>query len=415
VFKDEPFIAPLRQAYADGKLPRTRLSDMIRRMLRAMYAVGIDRWGAAPAVDLSAHHEVAVETARQGIVLLKNDGVLPLAADTTAKIAVIGGHADEGVPIGTGSSAVSPVGGYAAEIKIGGGHVLGRYRNLYLVPPSPLTELKKLLPKARIAFDSGQSPAEAALLARRCDAAIVFGIRVEGEGFDYPDMTLPWGQDEVISAVTAANPNTIVVLETGNPVALPWRGRAKAIVQAWYPGQGGAQALAEIVVGRTNPSGRLPLTWPENLAQTPRPELPGLGTPWGTPTTIRYDEGADVGYRWYARQDLKPAYAFGHGLNYTSFAYRDLDLRGGDTVAASFTVTNTGPRDGADVTQLYLTSAAGGDRLRLLDFARVALKPGESRRVSLTAEPRLLARFDINSRPLAHRRGQAPRRRRPRR
>jgi beta-glucosidase len=344
---------------------------------------------------MAAHHAVALETARQGIVLLKNDGVLPLAPDTTAKIAVIGGHADQGVPVGTGSSAVKPVGGYAAEIKIGGGHVLGLFRNLYLVPPSPLAELKKLLPKARIAFDSGQSPAEAALLARRSDIAIVFGIRVEGEGFDYPDMTLPWGQDEVISAVTSVNPNTIVVLETGNPIALPWGERAKAVLQAWYPGQGGAQALAEILTGRVNPSGRLPITWPQDLAQTPRPELPGLGTPWGTPTTIRYDEGAEVGYRWYAQKGLTPAYSFGHGLSYTSFAYRDLELDGGDTVTARVTVANTGPRDGADVVQLYLTRAAGEDRLRLLGFARVELKVGESRRVTLSADPRLLARFDM--------------------
>jgi beta-glucosidase len=395
VFGDEPFIAPLRKAFDEGRLPKQRLSDMVRRILRAMYAVGIDRWGAPPQVDMAAHHAVALETARQGIVLLKNDGVLPLAPDTTAKIAVIGGHADQGVPVGTGSSAVKPVGGYAAEIKIGGGHVLGLFRNLYLVPPSPLAELKKLLPKARIAFDSGQSPAEAALLARRSDIAIVFGIRVEGEGFDYPDMTLPWGQDEVISAVTSVNPNTIVVLETGNPIALPWGERAKAVLQAWYPGQGGAQALAEILTGRVNPSGRLPITWPQDLAQTPRPELPGLGTPWGTPTTIRYDEGAEVGYRWYAQKGLTPAYSFGHGLSYTSFAYRDLELDGGDTVTARVTVANTGPRDGADVVQLYLTRAAGEDRLRLLGFARVELKVGESRRVTLSADPRLLARFDM--------------------
>jgi len=397
VFGDEPFIAPLRKAYEDGKLPKARLSEMVFRILRSMYAVGIDRWGAAPLLDMAAHHEVALETARQGIVLLKNDGVLPIAADSTAKIAVIGGHADQGVPVGTGSSAVLPVGGYAAEIKIGGGHVLGRFRNLYLVPPSPLDELKKLLPKARIEFDSGQSPAEAALLARRCDIAIVFGIRVEGEGFDYPDMTLPWGQDEVIAAVTAVNLNTIVVFETGNPIAMPWSDRARAILQAWYPGQGGAQALAEILTGRVNPSGRLPMTWPKDLAQTPRPELPGLGTPWGTSTTIHYDEGAEVGYRWYAQQRLTPAYAFGHGLSYTGFAYRDFELRGGDTVTASFTVTNTGARDGADVAQLYLTNAAGEDRLRLLGFERVALKAGESRRVTLTADPRLLARFDMNA------------------
>jgi beta-glucosidase len=397
VFGDEPFIAPLRNAFNEAKLPKARLSDMVCRILRSMYAVGIDRWGAAPQVDMASHHAVALETARQGIVLLKNDGVLPLAGDTTAKIAVIGGHADQGVPVGTGSSAVLPVGGYAAEIKIGGPHPLGLFRNLYLVPPSPLAELKKLLPKAKIEFDSGQSPAEATLLARRSDIVIVFGIRVEGEGFDYPDMTLPWGQDEVISAVTSVNPNTIVVFETGNPIAMPWHDRAKAILQAWYPGQGGAQALAEILTGRVNPSGKLPMTWPQDLAQTPRPELPGLGTPWGTPTTIRYEEGAEVGYRWYAQKRLAPAYSFGHGLSYTSFAYRDLELHGGDTVAASVTVTNTGSRDGADVAQLYLTHAAGEDRLRLIAFARVALKSGESRRITLAADPRLLARFDMTA------------------
>jgi beta-glucosidase len=139
------------------------------------------------------------------------------------------------------------------------------------------------------------------------------------------------------------------------------------------------------------------MTWPQNLAQTPRPELPGLGTPWGTPTTIRYDEGSEVGYRWYAQKGLTPAYPFGHGLSYTSFAWRDLELHGGDTVTASITVTNTGLRDGADAAQLYLTHAAGEDRLRLIGFERVALKPGESRRVTLTADSRLLARFDMTA------------------
>lgn len=129
---------------------------------------------------------------------------------------------------------------------------------------------------------------------RRSDVVIVFGIRVEGEGFDLPDLTLPWGQDAIIDTVASLNPNTIVVLETGNPVAMPWRDKVKAIVQAWYPGQAGGQAIAEVLTGKVNPSGRLPITFPKSLAQTPRPELPGLGTPWGTPTTIRYDEGAKL-------------------------------------------------------------------------------------------------------------------------
>src|SRR5262245_59874708 len=116
---------------------------------------------------------------------------------------------------------------------------MGPARNLFLMPSSPLAELKKLLPNAQIDFDPGQTPAEAALLVKRSDVVIAFGIRVEGEAFDSPDLSLPWGQDAVLDAVAAANPNTIVVLETGNPVSMPWRNRVKAIVQAWYPGQAG--------------------------------------------------------------------------------------------------------------------------------------------------------------------------------
>jgi beta-glucosidase len=138
----------------------------------------------------------------------------------------------------------------------------------------------------------------------------------------------------------------------------------------------------------------LPITFPESLDQHPRPVLPGLGTPWGTPTTIEYQEGAEIGYRWYAKTGAKPMYAFGHGLSYTSFEYGDLAVEGGDTVTATFTVTNTGERAGADVPQLYLTAAAGDPRMRLLGFERVDLEPGESRQVTVTADRRLLARFD---------------------
>jgi beta-glucosidase len=280
-------------------------------------------------------------------------------------------------------------------VPVGGSGVMGSSaRDLLLMPSSPLAELRRLLPDADVDFDPGVSPAEAALLARRSDVAIVFAIRVEGEGLDIPDLSLPWGQDAVIEAVAAANPNTVVVLETGNPVALPWRERVRAIVQAWYPGQAGGRAIAEVLTGAVNPSGRLPVSFPADLAQTPRPELPGLGAPRRTPTTIRYDEGAEVGYRWFARTGRRPRYPFGHGLGYTSFAYHDLEVTGGETVAASFTVENTGRRAGADVPQLYLVEAPGERRLRLLGFERVELAPGESRRVTLTADPRLLARFD---------------------
>jgi beta-glucosidase len=195
---------------------------MVRRILRSVYAVGIDRWGAVPAVDMAKHNELALEIARQGIVLLKNDGaLLPLAADRPLKIAVIGGYAQQGVISGTGSGAVAPVGGFADVIKIGGAGIMGHLRNLFLFPPSPMQELANALPNAQTEFDPGSTPAEAALTAWRADIVIAFGIRVEGEGFDLPDLSLPWGQDAVIEAVASVNPNTIVVLETGNPAAMP--------------------------------------------------------------------------------------------------------------------------------------------------------------------------------------------------
>ncbi|CQD04007.1 glycosyl hydrolase family protein 3 [Mycobacterium lentiflavum] len=388
----EAFSEPLRSAHADGKLPKDRLSDMVRRILRSMFAVGIDRGADAPEPDMAAHNEIALQIARQGIVLLQNRGVLPLAPD--ARIAVIGGHAQLGVPTGCGSSAVVPPGGYAQVVPIGGSGLTGGTRNLYLLPSSPVEALRKQLPNARIEFDPGLSPAEAVLAARRADVAIVFGIRVEGEGFDGADLSLPWGQDAVIAAVAAANPNTVVVLETGNPAVMPWQESANAILQAWYPGQAGGQAIAEIIAGQVNPSGRLPITFPAGLDQTPRPKLPDLGAAFGTPTTIDYFEGAEVGYRWFASKGHTPLFAFGHGLSYTSFEYYDLEATGGDTVTASFSVANTGERSGAEVAQLYLTH---GQRLRLLGFERVQLDPGATCRVTISADPRLLGRYQGGS------------------
>ncbi len=394
MWKVKPFEAPLRAALVEGRLPRERLSNMVRRILRSIYALGLDEPRPTPTIDMAAHNAIALETARQGIVLLKNDGVLPLVPDAPARVAVIGGYAQLGVPAGTGSSAVTPPGGFASVIKIGGPGIMGPSRNLYLHPSSPYEALRRALPGAHVEFDPGMFAAEAAALARRSDVVIFFAIRMEGESFDLPDLSLPWGQDAVIDAVAAANPNTVVVLETGNPVAMPWHDKVRAIVQAWYPGQAGGQAIAEVLTGAVNPSGRLPITFPADLAQTPRPQLPGLGTPWGTPTTISYDEGAEVGFRWFAKTGATPRYPFGHGLSYTSFAYHDLAVLGGETATASFTVTNNGPRAGADIPQLYLTEAPGERRMRLLGFERVELAPGESRRVTLTADPRLLARFD---------------------
>jgi beta-glucosidase len=170
--------------------------------------------------------------------------------------------------------------------------------------------------------------------------------------------------------------------------------KARAIVESWYSGNVGGRAIAEVLSGAINPSGRLPVTFYESVEQTPHPVMPGFGTPDNTPTAIDYHEGAEVGYRWLAKTGDEPLYAFGHGLSYTTFSYRDLKVGGGETITATFTVTNSGDREGADVPQLYLTEAPGEKRMRLLGFERVELAPGQSRQVTLTADPRLLARFD---------------------
>lgn len=394
LWQAEAFGAGLRAAHADGTLPADRLSDMVRRILRSIFAVGVERREAVPEPDMNAHNDIALRIARQGIVLLANGGVLPIAPQSAARIAVIGGYAQLGVAAGYGSSTVVPPGGHAGVIPIGGPGLEAGLRNLYLLPSSPLNELRGQLPRAQVDFDPGVTPAEAARAARRADIAIIFAVRAEGEGFDGADLSLPWGQDALIAAVSAANPHTVVVLETGNPVAMPWRDSVNAIVQAWYPGQAGGRAIAEILAGQVNPSGRLPITFPVDLGQTPRPELPHPDAPWGTPTTIDYFEGADVGYRWFARNGLEPMFAFGHGLSYTSFEYRDMVVTGGDSVTASFTAANVGDRAGADVPQLYLTAAPGERCLRLLGFQRLELEPGESQRVTIEADPRLLARYD---------------------
>jgi beta-glucosidase len=396
--QEEWFVGPLKQAYQEGKFPKERLSDMVRRILRATYASGIDKWsGKGPEPDMAAHHEAVVETARQGIVLLKNDGaILPLGGKK--RIAVIGGQANIGaMGGGGGSSQVIPWKGHALQVPLGGEGSLGLLRHMVLNGPAPLAELRKLLPEADVVFDAGEYPAQAAMQARRADVAVVFANKFETEGFDSPDLTLPYGQDALISAVAAANPNTVVVLQTGNPVSMPWRGKVKAIVQAWYAGQAGGQPMAEVLAGKVNPSGRLPVTFHASINQTPHPKLAGFGTPRDTPTTIKYHEGAEVGYRWLARTGQKPNYAFGHGLSYTNFSYRDLKVSGGETVTATFTVTNTGKRAGADVPQVYLTGVGETKRMRLLGFERVELQPGESKEVTVTADPRLLARFDANA------------------
>ena len=395
----------LAQAAAKDPAYAKRLDDMNRRILTAIYANGLDRYPARPGgkIDLKANSEAALETAKQGIVLLRNErGVLPLAR-TARKIVVIGGYADSGVLSGAGSSQVHAEGGAAIKVPLDGGPWSAFLSEQYH-GSAPLAAIKAMAPQAEIRFRNGRYPSEAVTAAKDADVVIVFGTKWTTEGIDQPDLTLPNGQDELIAAVAAANPNTVVVLETGNPVLMPWLDKTAAVLEAWYPGARGGEAIASVLFGETNPSGRLPITFPAAMSHLPRPELDGLATletnfggdapsPDAKLTADYNIEGSDVGYRWNARKGHKALFPFGHGLSYTSFSATGLKT---DGKQASFTVTNTGQRAGATVAQLYLDSRGGQTKQRLVGFSRVELAPGESRPVSLKIDPRLLADWSGN-------------------
>jgi beta-glucosidase len=185
-----------------------------------------------------------------------------------------------------------------------------------------------------------------------------------------------------------------VVLETGNAVTMPWLNDVKAVVEAWYPGQEGGAAIADILTGAVNPSGRLPISFPVDSQQNPRPAISGLGAAEGTAVTVSYPEGSNVGYRWFATQGVKPLFPFGFGLSYTHFTASGLKLTQAPAPAATLVVTNAGATAGATAAQIYLLSAAGVPLKRLAGFAKVALSAGESREISIAIDPRLLARWD---------------------
>lgn len=393
----EPYYQRLGAAIDAGDVPEARLDDMAARILTAMFKHGLMDNPAEPGgpIARARHLETAQRTAEAGCVLLKNDGILPLA--NLRAIAVIGANADVGVLSGGGSSSVVPWGGFAREIRPASDSRWAPFLRQRYHPSSPLEALRAAAPNAKVGFESGADVAKAVRLAEQSDVAVIFAEQWTTEFLDVADLSLPDGQDALIAAVAKANPNTVVVLETGGPVTMPWLDDVRAVLAAWYPGARGAEAIAALLFGAVNPSGRLPLTFPRRLADVPNPELPGATVARGQ-FDVRYPEGADVGYRWYARQGRAPLFPFGFGLSYTRFDYANIAVEGGDTLKVSFDVTNVGQREGAEVAQVYLTSAAGAEALRLIGWARLALKPGETRRASVTADARLLARYDPHSR-----------------
>lgn len=395
------FDKPLAEAAAKDPRWAARLDDMNKRVLTAIYAAGIDKNPAEPGgkIDFAAHARIAEDTAKQGIVLLRNvNNALPLAKDAK-RIAVIGGFANAGVLSGGGSSQVQGEGGPAAVVPLGASGPFANFMVKAWHRSSPVDAIRAMAPKAEVVWRGDDYIADAVNEARKSDVVIVFATKWATEGEDVPDLSLPGGQDALIAAVAEANPHTIVVLETGNPVAMPWLDKTAAVMEAWFPGARGGEAIASVLFGETNPSGHLPITFPKSVQQLPRPVLDGYadlepnfaGSPPSPDARLNADyniEGSDVGYRWFARKGEKALFPFGFGLSYTTFASDGLKT---DGKSASFTVSNTGQRQGATVAQLYLVSRGGETKQRLVGFSRVDLAPGASQKVSVTIDPRLLA------------------------
>jgi beta-glucosidase len=407
----------LRAAVQAKRVPAARLDDMVRRILTGVIASGLmdDPTPTTPQpIDLDTHADIAQRVAEQAMVLLKNDGdILPLAK-TAKRIVLIGAHADVGVLSGGGSSQVRSTGGAPVEIPLAEGEAASFARMTWHAS-SPLNAIRAMYPDAEVTYLDGADPKAAAAAAKRADLAIVFAWQWQSEAQDVETLALPDNQDALIDAVAAANGKTLVVLETSGPVLMPWIARVPALLQAWYPGQRGGEALARILSGEVTPSGRLPMTFPVSADQAPRPMPLGLDnlhaavarrkagdtTNYGmsagvAPFTVKYQEGADVGYRWYAKTGARPLFPFGYGLSYTRFTYGPATISGGPKPTISFDVTNSGQRPGADVPQIYVEGARGTP-YRLAGFQKVALRPGETQRVAIALEPRTYARFDARA------------------
>ncbi len=271
----------------------------------------------------------------------------------------------------------------------------------------PLKDFAAHAPNARITFNDGANPAAAAAFARTAAVAIVFVTQFMREEVDASTLSLPDDQDALVSAVAAANPHTIVVIESGGPITMPWVNKVSGILEVWYPGIGGAQAIANILFGTVNPSAKLPASFPRSEADLPRPVLPGStrtfppGTSFGKqnqtkPFDIDYNvEGARVGYKWFDSENKPVLFPFGFGLSYTTFAYSDLHIDTKTLIPpiAIFTVANTGKREGMEIAQLY-AQLPGENFKRLVGWQRIFLAPGESKVVKIAVNYPALVKFD---------------------
>lgn len=372
------FADPLAAALTSGAVTMTDIDTMLIRRYTQMFRLGLfDRTESVTPIEPDAHAAVARRIAEAGTVLLRNvNGTLPLDPAADATIAVVGPFSDKAATGGGGSSIVNPL--------------------RTITPLQGISD--RVGDTATVISDSGTDPAAAANVASLADVAVVVVGQIDSEGADRADLSLPDGQDALVAAVAAANPNTVVVVHSGGPVTMPWLHSVRAVLMGWYPGQEDGAATAALLFGDAEPGGRLPITLPRSMADLPTstPEqFPGVD---GVQT---YSEKLEVGYRHYLANEVEPLFPFGFGLSYTSFTLAGLTVAGptkaDQGVTTEVTVTNTGKRSGSTVVQVYVTyPEAVGEPSRLLrGFQRVELAPGKSKKVRVALDDRAFAHWDV--------------------
>ena len=400
----------LKDAVLSGNISQEEINEHVHRVLRSIFAIGLfDHPIVKQVPDVTGGFKIAQEIAEKSIVLLKNrNEVLPLTQKAHS-VVLIGGHADVAVPSGGGSAQVDPPGGSPVAAPPAGDNPIAAFTRQQWMPSSPLRALTDRMPSAKLSYVSGDDLASAMAAAKVADIAIVFAYQVESEGEDLSTLDLAPDQNKLIESVAAANQNTVVVLETGGPVTMPWINQVSGVVEAWYPGIRGAEALADIITGAVNPTGKLAITFPKSDADLPHPLLvlpPSESQPPARlsggdisnlmselskvrpPFQINYDEGLKVGYKWYDADRKSVLFPFGFGLSYTTYEYSDLTVQPGTTISVSFTVRNSGKCAGTEIAEVYasLPEAAAEPPKRLIGWARVDLAHGESKRISLPIE-----------------------------
>ena len=402
-FLAAPYLDLLRRGEASEEV----LDDKVRRVLRLIFRTAMNTRKPFGSLCSPEHEAAARRIAGEGMVLLKNDcDVLPLDPERVRRIVVVGENAVKMMTVGGGSSSlkvrreVTPLEGIreaaAGRVEVVYergyvGDVSGSYNGV--VTGQDLSDDRT----------GEQLVADAVAAARTADAVIFVGglnksCGQDCEGCDRTQYGLPYAQDRVIGALSEANPRLAVVLVSGNAVAMPWIDRVPAVLQAWFSGSEAGHALADVLFGAVNPSGKLPFTFPvraEDCGAYVLGEYPGGDS-------VAYNEGIFVGYRWYEREHVEPLFAFGHGLSYTTFAYDRVradrkSLRPGGRVRVSVDVTNTGARAGQEVVQLYVRDEEASlprPVKELKAFEKIALEPGETRTVTFGITADMLSFYD---------------------